>query len=33
MKDLIAAAAAVRKHARAPYSRCQVGAAVRGASG
>ena len=33
MKDLIAAAAAVRKHAHAPYSRYQVGAAVRGASG
>jgi len=33
MKDLIAAAAAVREHAHAPYSRYQVGAAVRGASG
>ena len=31
--DLIAAAAAVREHAFAPYSRFKVGAAVRGASG
>ena len=31
--DLIAAATAVRRQAFAPYSRFQVGAAVRGASG
>jgi cytidine deaminase len=31
--DLIAAAAAVRENAFAPYSRFKVGAAVRGASG
>ena len=31
--DLIQAAAAVRGHAFAPYSRFKVGAAVRGASG
>ena len=31
--DLIQAAAAVRLHAFAPYSRFKVGAAVRGASG
>ncbi len=31
--DLIQAAAAVRLHAFAPYSRFRVGAAVRGASG
>ena len=33
MKDLIEAARAVRAHAHAPYSRYQVGAAVRAASG
>jgi cytidine deaminase len=31
--DLIAAAAAVREHAFAPYSRFKVGSAVRGSSG
>lgn len=31
--DLIAAAAAVREHAFAPYSRFKVGAAVRGSNG
>jgi len=33
MKELIDAARAVRAHAHAPYSRYQVGAAVRAASG
>lgn len=33
MKDLIEAARKVRAHAHAPYSRYQVGAAVRGGSG
>jgi cytidine deaminase len=33
MDELIEAARAVRGHAHAPYSRYQVGAAVRGASG
>jgi len=33
MKDLIAAAKAVRQNAHAPYSRYQVGAAVRAQSG
>jgi cytidine deaminase len=33
MKELIEAARAVRAHAHAPYSRYQVGAAVRAASG
>jgi cytidine deaminase len=33
MKELIDAARAVRAHAYAPYSRYQVGAAVRGGSG
>ena len=33
MKELTEAAHAVRKNAHAPYSRYQVGAAVRGASG
>ncbi len=33
MKELIEAARAVRAHAHAPYSRYQVGAAVRGESG